>query len=63
MGQLPHCAKFLNAKKLSPWCNVELLKPKNSHQLRYAAKHMFNQKQYFSGLVDYALYFKSKIIK
>lgn len=62
-GNYPIAQTFLNAKKLSPWCDVELLKPKNSHQLRYAAKHMFNQKQYFAGLIDYALYFKSKIVK
>lgn len=62
-GSYPVAQCFLNAKKLSPWCNTELLKPKNSHQLRYAAKHMFNQKKYFSGMIDYLLYFKSKIVK
>lgn len=62
-GNYPVARGFLNAKKLSPWCHVDLLKPKNSHQLRYAAKHMFNQKKYLSGLIDYIHYFKSKIVK
>lgn len=61
-GAYPVSQSFLNAKKQSPWDNVALLKPKNSHQRRYAAKHMFNQKKYFSCIVDYLHYFKSKII-
>jgi len=62
-GNYPVAQTFLNAKKMSPWDTVALLKPKNSHQRRYAAKHMFNQKRYFCGLVEYLNYFKSKIFK
>lgn len=62
-GNYPVAQSFLNAKKLSPWSSVDLLKPKNSHQLRYAAKHMFNQKKYIAGVMDYLYYFKSKLVK
>lgn len=61
-GTYPVAQSFLNAKERSPWENVALLRPKNSHQQRYAAKHMFKQKKYISGIVEYFHYFKSKII-
>lgn len=60
-GIYPVAKSFLDAKSNSPWKDVELLKPKNSHQLRYAAKHMINQKKYISGMVSYFQYFKLKI--
>lgn len=62
-GMYPVAQSFLNAKTLSPWRNVDLLQPKNSHQLRYAAKHMIKQKKYLSGMINYLHYFKSKIVK
>jgi len=60
-GIYPVAESFLNAKRSSPWSEVDLLKPKNSHQLRYAAKHMFNHKKYISGVLTYFHYFKMKI--
>ncbi|WP_407230846.1 glycosyltransferase family 8 C-terminal domain-containing protein [Escherichia coli] len=30
----------MEAKNASPWKNTALLKPNNSNQLRYSAKHM-----------------------
>lgn len=62
-GIYPVSTCFLNAKKHSPWRDVELEKPHNSHQLRYSAKHMLNQKKYFLGFYNYVLYFLSKIFK
>lgn len=62
-GNYPVSYTFLKAKSLSPWDNVSLLKPKGSHQMRYAAKHMFNQRKYFSGTINYLHYFKCKLLK
>ncbi|EAB5082858.1 TPA_asm: lipopolysaccharide 1,3-galactosyltransferase, partial [Salmonella enterica subsp. enterica serovar Typhimurium] len=39
------------------------LNPVTSHQLRYAAKHMFNQKHYTSGINYYIAYFKRKLLE
>ncbi|EAQ0967024.1 lipopolysaccharide 1,3-galactosyltransferase, partial [Salmonella enterica subsp. enterica serovar Typhimurium] len=54
---------FLQAKSNSPWSHCALLNPVTSHQLRYAAKHMFNQKHYTSGINYYIAYFKRKLLE
>ncbi|ECG8591181.1 lipopolysaccharide 3-alpha-galactosyltransferase [Salmonella enterica subsp. salamae] len=62
-GDYPVSQYFLHAKRNSPWSKSALLSPVTSHQLRYAAKHMFNQKNYISGLRYYLAYFKRKLIE
>ena len=42
----PVSRSFLIAKAASPWCKEDLLKPVNSNQYRYCAKHKFKQKHY-----------------
>ncbi|WP_213716145.1 lipopolysaccharide 3-alpha-galactosyltransferase [Cedecea lapagei] len=59
-GTYPVSQSFLTAKEASPWRNVELLKPINSHQYRYSAKHKFNQKLYLQGLSNYVNYYVAK---
>lgn len=56
----PVSQSFLTAKAASPWHNVELLKPINSHQYRYSAKHQFNQKHYLQGIMNYINYYIAK---
>lgn len=56
----PVSLSFLTAKAASPWQSVELLKPINSHQYRYSAKHQFNQKRYFHGIMNYINYYVAK---
>lgn len=60
-GDYPVSKPFIDAKKASPWADVPLLKPKNSNQLRYCAKHMLKKRHYINGLVSYFLYFVKKI--
>ncbi|EHW1158193.1 hypothetical protein K1L18_004980 [Salmonella enterica subsp. enterica serovar Takoradi] len=36
---------FIAAKMVSPWKNTPLLRPVNSNQLRYCAKHMLRNKK------------------
>lgn len=60
-GDYPVSEPFIEAKKASPWADVPLLKPINSNQLRYCAKHMFKKRHYINGLVSYFLYFLKKI--
>nr|WP_318383578.1 lipopolysaccharide 3-alpha-galactosyltransferase [uncultured Enterobacter sp.] len=48
---------FLNAKSASPWQSYNLLKPINSNQSRYSAKHHFNQGRKLAGLKDYLNYY------
>ncbi|EFL5796096.1 hypothetical protein AAG95_002749, partial [Escherichia albertii] len=45
----------------SPWKNTALLKPNNSNQLRYSAKHMLKKHRYLKGFSNYLLYFIKKI--
>ena len=52
---------FLQAKERSPWNMTPLLEPGNSHQIRYAAKHMLNKKNYLIGISLYIKYFLSKL--
>ncbi|CBG90888.1 lipopolysaccharide 3-alpha-galactosyltransferase [Citrobacter rodentium] len=52
---------FIDAKQASPWKNTALLKPTNSNQFRYCAKHMLKNKRYIKGMVGYFLYFMKKI--
>lgn len=59
----PISKSFLIAKDASPWHNVDLLKPTNSNQFRYSAKHKFNQKMYVKGILNYLHYYKLKIMK
>ncbi|QKJ89056.1 UDP-glucose:(glucosyl)LPS alpha-1,3-glucosyltransferase [Paramixta manurensis] len=54
---------FLTVRNASPWKSSPLLEPVSSSQLRYAAKHEINKKNYFRGFVFYFKYFLSKIIK
>ncbi|EBS5544193.1 hypothetical protein DSA95_25255 [Salmonella enterica subsp. enterica serovar Plymouth] len=51
---------FIAAKMVSPWKNTPLLRPINSNQLRYCAKHMLRNKKYINGLFSYFLYFIKK---
>ncbi|MCH5760427.1 glycosyltransferase, partial [Salmonella enterica subsp. enterica serovar Corvallis] len=62
-GAYPVSQYFLRAKSNSPWSHCALLNPVTSHQLRYAAKHMFNQKHYTSGINYYIAYFKRKLLE
>ncbi|MEQ5222949.1 glycosyltransferase [Providencia alcalifaciens] len=52
---------FLEARAVSPWRNVPLLKAKSSNHLRYCAKHNINQRKYFLAFKNYMAYFFSKI--
>ncbi|UMR98313.1 lipopolysaccharide 3-alpha-galactosyltransferase [Escherichia coli] len=52
---------FMAAKNASPWKHSELLKPINSNQLRYSAKHMLKKHQYIKGFINYLYYFIDKI--
>ncbi|EOG1934904.1 lipopolysaccharide 3-alpha-galactosyltransferase [Providencia stuartii] len=52
---------FSDARSVSPWNNVPLLKAKNSNHLRYCAKHMFNQGKLFSGIKNSIQYFWAKL--
>lgn len=52
---------FSDARSVSPWNNVPLLKAKNSNHLRYCAKHMFNQGKLFSGIKNNIQYFWAKL--
>ncbi|MFQ3418521.1 lipopolysaccharide 3-alpha-galactosyltransferase, partial [Escherichia coli] len=45
----PVSRSFLIAKAASPWSKEDLLKPVNSNQYRYCAKHKFKQKHYMAG--------------
>ncbi|MDM2927762.1 lipopolysaccharide 3-alpha-galactosyltransferase [Citrobacter sp. Cm046] len=60
-GDYPVSQPFIDAKKASPWVDVPLLKPINSNQLRYCAKHMLKKGRYINGLVSYFWYFIKKI--
>ncbi|HGU3047191.1 TPA: glycosyltransferase family 8 C-terminal domain-containing protein, partial [Escherichia coli O103:H2] len=44
----------------SPWSKEDLLKPVNSNQYRYCAKHKFKQKHYMAGIFNYLKYYKEK---
>ncbi|GKX57193.1 hypothetical protein SOASR030_33050 [Leminorella grimontii] len=52
---------FFIAKSYSPWNEYPLLKPTNSNLYRYCAKHQFNQKYIFPGLLSYVMYFITKL--
>ncbi|EMD3737143.1 lipopolysaccharide 3-alpha-galactosyltransferase [Salmonella enterica] len=52
---------FIDAKMESPWKDTPLLKPINSNQLRYCAKHMLKNKSYVKGAFYYFLYFIKKV--
>ncbi|HFO8147401.1 TPA: glycosyltransferase family 8 C-terminal domain-containing protein, partial [Escherichia coli] len=56
----PVSRSFLIAKASSPWCKEDLLKPVNSNQYRYCAKHKFKQKHYMAGIFNYLKYYKEK---
>jgi len=60
-GVYPVSQAFLKAKVYSAWKNDPLLKPNNSNQYRYCAKHMFNQQKVLQGILNYFLYFVKKI--
>ncbi|HIB1645499.1 TPA: lipopolysaccharide 3-alpha-galactosyltransferase [Salmonella enterica subsp. enterica serovar Muenchen] len=62
-GGYPISKPFIDAKMASPWKRVPLLKPANSNQLRYCAKHMLKNKQYIKGLFSYFLYFFKKLTR
>ncbi len=62
-AQYPVSQSFFMAKEASPWHSVALLKPTNSNQFRYCAKHKFNQKKYLQGLRSYFNYYRAKAIK
>ncbi|MCF3401661.1 glycosyltransferase family 8 C-terminal domain-containing protein, partial [Escherichia coli] len=57
----PISQAFMAAKNASPWKDTALLKPVNSNQLRYSAKHMLKKKQYIKGFGNYLLYFIKKL--
>lgn len=57
----PVSASFLDAKNASPWKNTPLLKPHNSNQYRYCAKHQAKQKKYFLSIISYMFYFIKKL--
>lgn len=59
----PVSQSFLEAKNSSPWRSVDLLKPVNSNQYRYCAKHKFRQGKTLQGITSYINYYKNKIIK
>jgi UDP-glucose:(glucosyl)LPS alpha-1,3-glucosyltransferase/UDP-D-galactose:(glucosyl)LPS alpha-1,3-D-galactosyltransferase len=59
----PVSQSFLDAKDRSPWRSVDLLKPVNSNQYRYCAKHKFRQGKTLQGIISYINYYKTKIIK
>ena len=59
----PVSQSFLEAKNSSPWRSVDLLKPVNSNQYRYCAKHKFRQGKTLQGIMSYINYYKNKIIK
>ncbi|EEV4415702.1 lipopolysaccharide 1,3-galactosyltransferase, partial [Escherichia coli] len=54
----PVSRSFLIAKAASPWSKEDLLKPVNSNQYRYCAKHKFKQKHYMAGIFNYLKYYK-----
>ena len=56
----PVSRSFLIAKAASPWSKEDLLKPVNSNQYRYCAKHKFKQKHYMAGIFNYLKYYKEK---
>ncbi|WP_202305812.1 lipopolysaccharide 3-alpha-galactosyltransferase [Dryocola clanedunensis] len=60
-GVYPVSQAFLKAKVHSSWKNDPLLKPNNSNQYRYCAKHMFNKQKVLHGILNYFLYFVKKI--
>ncbi|WP_312559607.1 lipopolysaccharide 3-alpha-galactosyltransferase [Atlantibacter hermannii] len=57
----PVSQSFLEAKARSPWRNVDLLKPGNSNQYRYSAKHKYKQKRYLQGFLNYINYYRLKV--
>lgn len=57
----PVSKSFLVAKEASPWHSVALLKPTNSNQFRYCAKHKFKQGLYVQGLYSYFNYYLTKL--
>lgn len=57
----PVSQAFMEAKNASPWKNTALLKPNNSNQLRYSAKHMLKKHRYLKGFSNYLFYFIEKI--
>lgn len=60
-AQYPSAKYFSAAKKLSPWDTVPLIKPKSTNQLRYCAKHKFNQHRLIEGIYCYFKYFSKKM--
>ncbi|WP_321141575.1 glycosyltransferase family 8 C-terminal domain-containing protein, partial [Salmonella enterica] len=62
-GAFPVSQYFLQAKSISPWSHCALLNPVTSLQLRYAAKHMFIQKHYTSGINYYLAYFIRNLLE
>lgn len=60
-AQYPSATPFYQAKKHSPWGAASLIKPQSSSQLRYCAKHKFNQHKSFEGIYFYFMYFVKKM--
>lgn len=58
----PSAQAFYYALDKSPWKSVALMKPINSTQWRYCAKHQLHKKEIFSGVVSYIKYFSSKLL-
>ncbi|WP_429968576.1 glycosyltransferase family 8 C-terminal domain-containing protein, partial [Escherichia coli] len=54
---------FIKAKEASPWKNEQLMRPINSNNARYCAKHNFKQNKPINGTRNYIYYFYLKIIK
>ena len=59
----PVSDSFIKAKEASPWSSDELLKPENSNQSRYSAKHHFKQGNFKKGITSYIRYYYYKFLE
>lgn len=62
-GLTIRCHVVFDHKAASPWSKEDLLKPVNSNQYRYCAKHKFKQKHYMAGIFNYLKYYKENASK
>ncbi|MEQ5113300.1 lipopolysaccharide 3-alpha-galactosyltransferase [Providencia vermicola] len=58
----PTAQPFIDAKNVSPWKDIPLLKAKSSNHLRYCAKHLSYQKRYFACIKNYLKYLLKKVV-
>lgn len=59
----PSAEPFLQAKAVSPWKDLPLLKPGNANYARYCAKHNFKNNKPFAGVMNYIYYFYLRVVK